>query len=75
MPSMDGKGPQGNGPIGRGMGNCRTNGAPLQDTTNPDQASGFGQGAGRGMGRGNRNAGGMGRGGRGGRGQGRGGKR
>ena len=68
MPGMDGKGPQGNGPIGRGMGGCRQNGMPLQNTTNPEQANVTGQGAGRGMGmgRGNRCNNGVGRGGRGG---------
>jgi hypothetical protein len=75
MPGMDGKGPQGNGPIGQGLGRCRQNGTPLVNTTNPDQANVTGQGTGRGMGRGNRCNNGVGRGGRCGGGRGRGGNR
>lgn len=75
MPGMNGKGPQGNGPAGRGLGPCRQNEMPLQNTTNPDQAAVTAQGPARGMGRGNRAGNGMGRGGRCGGGRGRGGNR
>lgn len=73
MPRMDGKGPQGTGPIGRGQGNCRRNNLTGDQTAeeqkNPPaagQGQGLGQGKGCGRGLGNRGGGGGG----GGRGQG-----
>lgn len=72
MPGMDGKGPAGTGPIGRGLGPCRQDNTPTQTVTAPEQPPMAGQGLGRGMGRGNRPAGDAGGAGRcrGGRGQG-----
>jgi len=67
MPGMDGKGPQGTGPLGQGQGNCRK--VNIENTTDqtrqpngPEQDAARGPGMGRG--RGNRGQGGAGRGGR-----------
>lgn len=75
MPGMDGKGPTGSGPVGRGMGRCRANSMP----NNPNQETEMDQaqqpvnaGGNPGMGRGNRCGAGAGKGGGGGRGGGRG---
>jgi len=62
MPGMDGKGPRGTGPLGRGLGNCRQNNATTATGTEqgPQPAD---NGQTMRNGRGNRGGGGAGRGG------------
>lgn len=65
MPGMDGKGPTGTGPVGRGLGPCRANNTN-QETEGEQTQQPVSTGRNPGMGRGNRCGGGAGRGGRGG---------
>lgn len=66
MPGMNGKGPMGSGPAGRGVGRCRASamtGRPNQEAEREQTQQPIAEGRYPGMGRGNR-CGGAGRGGR-----------
>ena len=65
MPGMDGKGPNGTGPVGRGLGPCRASNTNQDNEVDQSQQP-VGAGGKPGMGQGNRCGGGAGRGGRGG---------
>ena len=75
MPGMDGKGPTGSGPVGKGLGRCRANNIPNnpnQETEGEQIQQPIVEGRSLGMGRGNRCGAGAGRGGGGGKSGGRG---